>query len=586
MRLFWGIEGLVIATAAACAAPPPAPPPGPPPPPPAPKADLVLKEGRVHTLDPAMPSASAVAVMGSKIVAVGDEDTVATWVGPSTRVIRLSGRTVVPGLIDSHMHLVALGTRRGRVDLVGADTLADVLARVKAAAAQTPPGRWILGRGWDQNDWSDHRGFPTARDLDRVAGDHPVFLGRIDGHAGWANSAALRIAGITGRTPDPAGGQIIKRRGRPTGIFIDNATALIEGHIPPPTDAQLEQAILQGQDECLASGLTEVHEMGLGPKELDALRRLDDAGKLRLRVYAMISGSLEDLTPFMEAGPRIAEDNQRLTIRGLKFYMDGALGSRGAAMLEPYADAKKQTGLLLTPLSMLEARVRTAKTHGFQVAVHAIGDRANREVLDIFERVYGKDDGTHRPRIEHAQVIHPEDLPRFASLNVIASMQPIHATSDMPWAEKRVGPERIRGAYAWKTLLRSGAVLAAGSDAPVEEISPLLGLYAAITRKDLLGFPKSGWYPDERMSPQEALVAFSAAGTYASFREKDAGRIAVGRTADLTVLDKDILTANEDDLASLQAMLTIVGGRVEFAKPGAEVPPPTVTTSTRATSAP
>lgn len=564
---------LVAITLTRCSAPaPPVAQPSPPPStsvaPPPQIADLVLSDARVHTLDPEQPSARAIAVQDGRIVAVGGPEIVKAWIGPSTRLVPLAGRVVVPGLVDSHLHLLGIGKRRSELNLIGTKTLEDVLARVRNKAAQTPSGQWIRGRGWDQNDWSDHRGFPSASDLDRVAPGHPVVLTRVDGHAIWTNSAALAIAGVTAETRSPPGGKIITRGGHPTGILIDNAATLVEGHVPPYSAEELEQAILLGQQECLAAGLTQVHEMGLGPRALAALRRLDEAGRLRIRVYAMIDGSLEDLTPYMKAGPRVAQGTQRLTVRGLKFYMDGALGSRGAALLAPYSDARRQRGLLLTPTSVLEARVRTAKIHGFQVAVHAIGDRANREVLDIFERVYGADDGTHRPRIEHAQVLHPDDLPRFASLNVIASIQPTHATSDMPWAEKRVGPRRIRTAYAWKSLLTTGARIAAGSDAPVEDVSPLVGLYAAMTRKDLLGFPADGWYPAERMSPVEALAAFTSGGAYASFRENEAGRVAVGRAADLTVIDQDPLSANEDQLASLQAVMTVVSGRIEFARPG------------------
>ena len=552
-------------------------------PPPTPRADLVLRGGRVHTLDSQAPTASAIAIKDGRIVAVGDGDAVKTWIGPQTRMVELSGRTVVPGLVDSHLHLIGLGKRRTELNLVGTTSLEGVLAKLKAAVKNTPANGWVRGRGWDQNDWTDHRGFPSAADLDRVSPKNPVVLTRIDGHALWANSAAMTLAGIDRSTTAPAGGQIVKRRGKPTGIFVDNAMGLILGHVPPYTPEQLEEAILRGQEDCMSAGLTQVHEMGIGPQELAALRKLDNEGRLRLRVYVMIDGALEDLTPYMSAGPEIPSEDHRLTVRGLKFYMDGALGSRGAALLKPYADARKQTGLFLTAPELLEARIRTAKTHGFQVAVHAIGDRANREVLDIFERVYGRDNGQHRPRIEHVQILSLDDVPRFAELGVIASVQPTHATSDMPWAEKRVGPQRIRGAYAWRSLIDSGARMASGSDAPVEDVSPLLGLYAAITRKDLLGFPKGGWYPSERMRPIEAIASFSAGGAYASFREKEAGRIAPGFVADLTVINKDPLTASEDELASMQAIMTIIGGRVEYAQPGAELPPPTATTTSSTT---
>jgi predicted amidohydrolase YtcJ len=543
--------------------------PAPPPPAQGPFADLVLRGGQVLTLDAGSPRASAVAVRGSKVVEVGPDEAVERWIGADTRVVELGGRTVVPGLVDSHMHLAGLGARRFGIDLVGTSSLEEVKQRVAAVVARARPGEWVRGRGWDQNDWAAFRKkglkFPTAEDLDEVSPENPVVLQRIDGHALWANSQAMALAGIDKRARSKAGGEIVKQRGRPTGIFIDNAMELVDSKVPPLSAEALERALLLAQDECLAAGLTQVHDMGVDASTLAALEKLDADGRLKLRVYALHEGNVEDLGAALARGPKIAGGAERLTVRGVKFYLDGALGSRGAALLEPYADDKKSSGLLLLTPEVFEARVQTARERGFQVATHAIGDRANRIALDVYGRVFGADRGA-RPRVEHAQVIHPDDLPRFAGLGVIASMQPTHATSDMPWAEQRLGPGRLAGAYAWQSLLTRGATIAAGSDAPVEDISPILGLYAAITRKDLFGAPEGGWRGAERMSPEQALSAFTRAGAFASFREDEAGRIAVGRIADLTVLDQSPLEAPEESLATLRVEHTVVGGELVFSR--------------------
>lgn len=563
-------------------------PPGPsaPPAPAGPRADLVLSGGTILTLDPALPEATALAAKDGRIVALGDQADVAGWIGPETQVMELDGRVVVPGLVDAHMHLAGLGIRRFGVDLVGTRSIEEVKARVAEAVRLAKPGEWIRGRGWDQNDWEAFRKrglqFPTARDLDDVAPENPVVLRRIDGHAIWVNSKAIEVAGVTARTRAKPGGQIIKARGRPSGIFVDNAMPLIEDKVPSLTADQLRRALRLAQEECLAAGLTQVHDMGVDLETLRAMEEMDAAGDLRLRVYALHEGNVDDLTPAMERGPIIpeAESPSRLTVRGVKFYIDGALGSRGAALLQPYADDKKSSGLLLLDPAVFEARVRTVSERGFQVATHAIGDRANRLVLDTYARVFGARTGA-RPRVEHAQVVHPEDLPRFGELGVIASMQPTHATSDKDWAERRLGKARLEGAYAWRSLLASNATIAAGSDAPVEDISPILGLYAATTRKDLFGEPAEGWLPQERMSPEQALAAFTQSGAFASFREDQAGQIAVGRFADLTVLDQNPLTAGEELLASTQVMATVIAGRVEFtrADEGGELAPTETSTA-------
>ncbi|MBI2378436.1 MAG: amidohydrolase [Deltaproteobacteria bacterium] len=537
-------------------------------------ADLVLVQGNVVTLDPEQPHAAAVAIRAGKIAYVGSDSGAVALAGPNTKVVGLAGKTVVPGLVDAHMHLLGLGQKRGVLDLTGTTSIDEIRQKVGDAARNASTGQWVIGRGWDQNDWTGKQKgqFPNAKDLDSVAANVPVVLTRIDGHAAWASSKAMALAGIDKNTPSPLGGQIVKSRGAPTGIFIDNAMALVTGQVPAPSKPELKKAYRIAQDECIKTGLTAVHDMGIGPAELEALTELDDAGELKLRVYAMLDGSYDQLGTLLAKGARIAKDKQRLTVRGVKFFVDGALGSRGALLHEPYSDDPSNLGLMVTDLELLEARARTAKDAGFQVATHAIGDRGNTVVLDLYERVFAGDKNA-RPRIEHAQVITSNDLSRFGSLGVIASMQPIHATSDMPWAEARVGPMRIAGAYAWRSLLTQSASIAAGSDAPVEEVSPILGLYAAITRQDLGGQPEGGWRPEEKLDPVEALSVFTHGAAIASFTETSQGRVAEGFDADLTVLDLDPTTAEPSKLKGAKAQLTIVGGAISWSRPGADGPP-------------
>lgn len=564
--------------------------PGPPPPPPAPKADLVLVGGTIVTLADGVEG-TALAAKDGVVLDIADDATIQKYIGPDTKVVGLVGRTAVPGLSDAHMHLAGLGVRRFGIDLVGTQSLEEVKAKVAKAVESAEPGQWIRGRGWDQNDWPSFRKrrqkFPSARDLDRVAPKNPVVLTRIDGHAIWVNSQAMKLAGVTARTKPPRGGEIVKSRGRPDGVFVDNAMKLIRDKMPALGAEELEKAILLGQQECLVAGLTQVQDMGTSVESIEVMKKLDAAGDLRLRVYAMHDGDAEDLASVIANGPLLPGEGGHLTVRGVKFYMDGALGSRGAALLEPYSDDRRNSGLLLTEPAVFEARVRTVSDAGFQVATHAIGDRANQIVLDVYERVFGAAAPLKRPRVEHAQILTEVDLARFAKLGVIASMQPTHATSDMEWAEQRVGNERIKGAYAWRTLLTSNATVAFGSDAPVEDISPILGLYAATTRKDQFGFPEEGWTPNERVTAQQALEGFTTGAAWAAFREDEAGRLSPGRTADITVLDKNPLTATEEVLAQTQVMLTIVGGKIAYARAGADAPPPspeTVKTSTTTTS--
>lgn len=535
-----------------------------------PAASLLLRGGVVHTQVPGQAPATAVAVRDGRVLAAGADRELEAWIGPETQVVELDGRAVLPGLADGHMHLAGLGARDFVLDLRGTRSAAEVAAKVEAAARAAAPGAWVVGRGWDQNDWvppGKRASFPSARDLDRASPEHPVFLTRVDGHAAWVNSRALAAASVGPKTKDPSGGRLLRdARGHPTGVLIDNAIDLVRAKLPPPTAEDLRRALLAGQAHCLAAGLTQVHDMGQSPMVVEALRQLDEAGELRLRVYGLLDGSHPELAAQLAKGPRLPGADRRYTLRGVKLFADGALGSRGAALFEPYQDDPKNLGLLLTPPEVLEERIRMSRDAGFQTAVHAIGDRAGALVLDLYERVYAGDTATLRPRVEHAQVLRLQDIERLGRAQVVASIQPTHATSDMPWAEARVGPERILGAYAWQKLLRAGATLAAGSDAPVESISVIEGLYAAIHRRDARQAPEGGWYPAEALSPTQAVEAFSAGNAWASFREHEAGRVAPGFVADLTVLSADPYTATPAELLAARVELTIIGGDIAWAR--------------------
>jgi predicted amidohydrolase YtcJ len=519
-------------------------------------------------MDAAHPRARSVAVVGTRIAYVGDDDASA-WIGPNTRVVDLAGKSVVPALTDAHAHLTGLADKLDQVDLEGcasADACAERVRSSPQAAAPTPAQGdarpWIRGRGWDQNRFPDHQ-FPGHATLDKISKERPIWLRRIDGHAGWANGRALELAKIDKKTPDPPGGRILRDAGgEPTGVLVDNAMELVGRVLPETSDATRAENILRAQDLVLEQGLTEVHEMGIDSTTVRTYRRLADEGKLVLRVYAFRSAG--DLEEALASKPDGVTPDAHFTVRGIKLYADGALGSRGAALLAPYADEKGNTGLLVTPPETIERASERALAGGWQIAVHAIGDRANRAVLDAFEHAGCSAAKDHRFRIEHAQILAPSDVDRFSRLGVIASMQPKHATSDMPWAEQRLGRERLAGAYAFRRVLDSGARVAWGSDFPVEGVSVLEGLYAAMTRQDASGKPPGGWLPEERLSPEAALAGFTTGAAYAAFEESWRGRAAVGQSADLTVFDGDVTDAGR--ILTLHAVLTVVGGRVAYAR--------------------
>ncbi len=522
-------------------------------------ADLIVVGGTIITMDPLRPRVDGVAVRDGRVEVTGTAAEVRRLAGPRTRVVDLAGRAATPGLVDGHAHLVGLGRALEQASLRGAASAEEAAALVAEAARDRPAGEWIQGRGWDQNLWPG-KAFPTHAILDGVVPSHPVAMRRIDGHALWVNAAALRAAGVTRDTADPPGGKIVRdERGEPTGVFIDNAMELIERKIPDATPAAVRRHILAGAKAAVAAGLVGVHDMGIDDVAIAEYRALAASGELPLRVYAFLEGStLADTL----AGRRPDEDpdgTALFVLRGVKLYADGALGSRGAALLEPYVDDPGNRGLVLTPAERIREVAKVALAHGWQVGTHAIGDRANREVLDAYEAAGVT--AASRFRVEHAQVVAPADFERFARLGVIASMQPTHATSDMPWVEARVGPERAKGAYAWRTMLEAGARLSSGSDFPVEEVPPLHGLWAAVTRQDREGLPGGGWFPEQRLSLDEAVHSYTVGPAFASFSEMHRGRLVPGQVADITIYDRDL---RPESLRDTQVDLTIVGGRVVY----------------------
>jgi len=530
-----------------------------------PLATLVLEGGRVHTMDASGTVAEAVAVEGDRILFVGSVEGARRYVGPSTEVVDLGGATAFPGFTDAHAHLVSFGQALGRVDLVGTRSYEQVCARVAVAVAGTDAGRFVLGRGWDQNDW-EGRAFPTHEPLSAVSPDHPVVLTRIDGHAILANARAMEIAGIDGDTPDPPGGKIHRGPdGRPTGVFVDTAAALVEEHVPEPDRRELREAVERAVAACHRLGLVGVHDAGVDRATLETYRERIDADRFDFRVYAMISGTDPELASFLREGPVTSVGRHRLAVRSVKLYADGALGSRGAALLEPYADDPGNRGLVVTPPDRLLEITEACLAAGFQVCTHAIGDRANRIVLDTYERARaGGVAPDPRLRIEHAQVLAPSDVLRFAELGVIPSMQPTHCTSDMDWAGDRLGPDRIEGAYPWRSLLDAGSRIPCGSDFPVESADPLLGIYAAVTRQHPDGTPQGGFLPAQRMTREEAVRGFTIDAAWAAFEEDLRGSLEPGKYADVTVFDRDLLAVPAHEILETTVRMTVVAGRIVY----------------------
>ena len=531
-------------------------------------ADLLLVNGNVHTLDPERPHATALAVRGDRIVFVGDAAGAETFRAGAKRVIDLQGATVVPGLNDAHMHLEGIGARELLFDLEGTKSIAELQQKLAARVRDSAAKKWIVGRGWIETHWPEKR-FPTRQDLDAVAPDHPVMLTRADGHALVANSVALRLAGVTRDTPDPSGGEILRdAHGEPAGMLVDQAMPLVTRLVPPPTAEETAQYLVVGAQREARLGWTGVQNAGNSFEDSELLRRLIAEGKVKIRVYDSMSGSDGSGQKLLAAGPVIGESGGRFTRRGVKFYIDGALGSRGAALLAPYSDYPQSTGLLMQEEAKFMPFLRDALRAGIQVETHAIGDRGNRTMLDWYEKAFAAVPAAERRvadprwRIEHAQIIAPDDIPRFARLGVIASMQPSHAIGDLYFAPARLGRERLAGAYAWQSLLQSGAVIASGSDAPVERGEPMIEFYAAVARRGLDGFANDDWHPDQRMTRGQALQAMTLGAAYAAFEEKERGSIEPGKWADLTVLSADIMAIPEAEILKTRCLYTIVGGEV------------------------
>ena len=538
------------------------------------RADLVLVNGKIYTVDNARPVASALATRGGRVLFVGSDAEARMLTTGPTRVIDLNGATVVPGFVDAHAHLLGLGNNLRRANLAGSASYDEVIERVKAFAKNVKPGEWILGRGWDQTRWSNKE-FPGHAALSSAFPNNPVVLKRVDGHALLANAKAMELARVSASTVDPEGGRILRlASGAPAGVFVDNAQSLIERAIPVSTRADTRTAILAAIAECNRMGLTGIHDAGESAATIAIFEELARAGNYNLRNYVMLSdpgepGSPAALrNPYLRRGPQTALYDGHLWIRSIKLYADGALGSRGAALLAPYADEPANSGLLVSRPEHLRAWALTALRSGFQVNVHAIGDRGNRIVLDAFQsalRAAPKAD--HRFRIEHAQVLSPEDIPRFAKLGVIPSMQPTHQTSDMRWAETRVGAQRIRGAYAWRSLLNTGVIIPSGTDFPVEDVNPLLTFHAAVTRQDPNGWPAGGWYPEQKMTREEALQSMTIWPAFAGFQERVLGSLTPGKYADFVVLDRDIMQIPDSAILSTRILSTWIGGtRVYEAK--------------------
>lgn len=491
-----------------------------------------------------------------KVVAVGDDSLLAG----SRAEDRVDGDnlTVLPGLIDAHAHVLGLGQLKSNLDLTGTPSVTDAAAQIGDYSKRFPHKQWILGRGWNQVLWPVKE-FPTAAQIDAVVSDRPVWLRRIDGHAGWANSAAMKIAGIDNDTADPVGGKILRDdNGQATGVFIDLAMDLIELHLPPPNKEDYRASLLSAVDALVAEGITGVHDAGIGIMHAEVYLSMADNEELDIRIYAMTSGAEEVLDAIGK--PIVAYGNDHLEIASVKLYSDGALGSRGAAMIEPYSDDAENRGLPFWTQEELNGFVKKANDLGFQVGVHAIGDLGNRMVLDAFEAAQNGKPSPLRNRVEHAQIIQLEDIPRFAELGVIASMQTTHATSDKNMAEDRVGPERILGGYAWRRLLESGAIIANGSDFPVELSNPFHGLYAAVTRQGRDGEPEGGWYADQALTRAEALHSFTLAGAYAARQEDRLGSLEPGKWADFILIDRDYFTVPASEIDDIQVLQTWVGG--------------------------
>ncbi len=549
-------------------------------------ADLVLTNGKIVTMDPKRPQAAAIAISGYTIRAVGSRQEIQRYVGPDTRVIDLQGQLAIPGFIEGHGHFMGLGQAKMQLDLTTAQSWDDIVAMVAEAARTTKPGEWIQGRGWHQEKWRrvpqpNVEGIPLHQSLDRVSPDHPVYLTHASGHAAFVNGKALELAGIGKTTPNPPGGEIVRdRSGNPTGLLRETAQSLVARAMAEARakmsseelEARNREAVRLAGADAVSKGVTSFHDAGVPFATVDFYRKLEAEHALPVRLYVMVRENDSVLAANVDRYRTVARDNAFLAVRSIKVTIDGAPGRSGGWMLAPYDDLPTSTGLNTTPLDQLRRTAEIAIQHGYQLNTHAIGDRANREVLNIYEAAFRANPGKRdlRWRIEHAQHLDPADQPRFAQLGVIASMQAVHATSDGPWVPKRIGEKRSReGAYVWRNLIHSGAVVTNGTDTPVEDIDPIANFYAAVTRRMADG---SLFYPEQKMTREEALKSYTVNNAYAAFEENLKGSLAPGKLADITVLSRDILTVPDDSIPGTRVVYTVIGGQIKYQR-GTELAP-------------
>ncbi|WP_192347957.1 amidohydrolase [Algoriphagus sp. Y33] len=544
-------------------------------------ADLIFTNGVIYTVNEDQPKAEAVAVKNGMIIAVGSAEEIEKHKAENTEVIDLQGNTMTPGIIESHAHLMGIGYNKLELDLMYVKTYDELVEKVAQAVAQAKPGEWITGRGWHQDKWIEKpekmvKGFQTNTQLNEVSPDNPVYLSHASGHAAFANGKALELAGISNlkgeRPGEVEGGEIIlDELGNPTGILSEKAAGLVARLIPAETPERAEQALTLALQELNEKGITSFHDAGSGQNVIDLIQKFKNEGKLTVRQYVMLTGTQPALLEqWYERGPMIDSADHMLTVRSIKLNCDGALGSRGAWLLEDYSDRPGHRGHETLPMSVVSEVSEKAIPTGFQVCAHAIGDRANQEILDRYEAAFANspDSKKLRFRIEHAQHIHPDDIPRFGELGVIAAMQAIHLSSDRPWAIDRLGEKRIiDGAYVWQKLMQSGAVVTNGTDAPVEPVDPIPSFYASVTRKTLQGLPEGGYEGDQKMTREEALKAYTLDGAFAEFDEDFKGSIEVGKAADFTVFDKNIMEIPEDEILDTKVAMTVVGGKMVYKTP-------------------
>jgi predicted amidohydrolase YtcJ len=534
-------------------------------------ADLVFKNGNIYTANDSSPKAQALAVKADRILFVGSNAEVQRYVGANTRIVDLHGNTVLPGFADAHQHLSGVGFREMTLNLEGTNSLDELLTKLKTRVDQAKPGEWVTGRGWIETHWTPPV-FPTRWDLDKVSPNNPVILGRADGHGAVANSAAFKLAGIDKSTPNPFGGEISKDKqsGEPNGMLLDAAQGLVRRKVPATTRADEERAVVLGVKRDIGLGWTQVQDAGGSYQDVAIFKKLYASGEIKLRIYKAVYGPGASANQLISEGPIIGEFQNRLTVRTIKVVSDGALGSRGAALLAPYSDAPDTAGFLTVKADELRPMLIEAARKGIQVETHAIGDKANRFILDEYERALNAVPVSERKiaeprwRVEHAQIVNPLDIPRFMKLGIIPSMQPSHAIGDLFFAPSRLGMERLKGAYAWQSFIKSGVVVPGGSDAPVERGEPMIEFYAAVARKDQKGFSAEGWHPEEAVTREQALKMFTAWPAYAAFEEKLRGSIEVGKLADLTILSADIMKIPELDILKTRCVMTVINGEIVF----------------------